>query len=268
MEFDINIKVNLDGTLIIEDYSRDHGQYHPEDITQYFYGKYKYNDCVTIDILTKHQEDVDYKIHNHNQIVEDPTNDDVFIYDLEKTQFTVNKDGYYVLIHTIIPTTEWYSNWYMNSDDSDYKSSFNTIYVFDTTKKEVFKVKENGKDLSEWVSIDILDLKDVDFKNTSLFKCYIDIFYTGFLQRCYINYCKKLFKKLIKVENNTCLTDDDEQLIYSRDFLWMTLNIINYQISFKQYLEAERILDTVNFCGGFCKEINQYDRLTSSCGCT
>lgn len=270
MEFDINIKINLDGTLIIEDYSKDHGQYHPENIETYLYGKYKYSDCVTIDILTKHiegsTEDVEYKIHNHNQIVEDPTNDDVFIYDVEKTQFTVNKDGYYVLTHIIIPTLDWYERWYFNSNDTTYKDSFNTIYIFDSSKKEVFKVKENGKDI-DWSSVNILDLEDINYQNTSLEKCYIDVFYTGFLQRCYINYCKKLFKKLIKVENYTCLNDNDQELIYARDFLWMTLNIINYQVGFKQYLEAQRILDTVNFCGGFCKEIDQYGRLTSSCGC-
>lgn len=266
MEFDINIKVNLDGTLVIEDYSRDHGQYHPEDITQYLYGKYKYSDCVTIDIVTNHSEDIEYKIHNHNQIVEDPTNDDVYIYDLERTQFTVTKDGYYVLTHVIIPTLNWYEEEYAHSDNS-YKNNFEEIYVFDVDKKEIFKVKEDNKELSNPKSINILDIKNVDVQNTSLYKCYIDVFYTGFLQRCYINYCKKLFKKLIKVENYTCLNDNDQDLIYARDFLWMTLNIINYQVGFKQYLEAQRVLDTVNFCGGFCKEIDQYGRLTSSCGC-
>jgi hypothetical protein len=36
-----------------------------------------------------------------------------FLYDLEKTCFTLQKDGYYNVNHIILPTMDWYNNTYL-----------------------------------------------------------------------------------------------------------------------------------------------------------
>jgi len=48
----------------------------------------------------------------------------------------------------------------------------------------------------------------------------------------------------------------------------MTLNIIDYLINFKQFLEAERILSMFRTCGGFCEKPSGGFKPGRSCGCS
>jgi len=48
----------------------------------------------------------------------------------------------------------------------------------------------------------------------------------------------------------------------------MTLNIIDYLVGFKQFLEAERIIEQFKTCGGFCSSTNVTNKLYSDCGCS
>ena len=52
---------------------------------------------------------------------------------------------------------------------------------------------------------------------------------------------------------------------FSRDFLWMTLNVMDYLIERGQFNEAQRILEAINYCGGFCNNIKNDNK--SMCGC-
>lgn len=48
----------------------------------------------------------------------------------------------------------------------------------------------------------------------------------------------------------------------------MTINVIKYSVSLGQYAEAQRILEQVNTCNGFCDSINnKYKTLNRSSGC-
>ena len=58
----------------------------------------------------------------------------------------------------------------------------------------------------------------------------------------------ELFDSLL----NKCLSSEYSNDIYARDFIWMTLNIIDYLVQFEQYMEAERIIEEFSSCGGFC----------------
>jgi len=48
----------------------------------------------------------------------------------------------------------------------------------------------------------------------------------------------------------------------------MTLNIIDYLVGFKQFLEAERIIEQFKTCGGFCSSTNITNKPYSDCGCS
>ena len=103
-------------------------------------------------------------------------------------------------------------------------------------------------------------------EGTTLMKTKLDVFYTGHLQECYINYCKKIFATLTKTGYNNCKQDQTTDLEYFRDLIWMLLNVLEYQINCKQYLEAQRMLEMVTKCGGFCNESKSYDT-HRGCGC-
>nr|DAH12279.1 MAG TPA: hypothetical protein [Caudoviricetes sp.] len=47
----------------------------------------------------------------------------------------------------------------------------------------------------------------------------------------------------------------------------MTLNIIDYLIGFKQFMEAERLLAMFRTCGGFCNT-RYHGHKHISCGCS
>ena len=71
------------------------------------------------------------------------------------------------------------------------------------------------------------------------------------------------FDKLL----NTCDHNKYNDYIFARDIIWMTLNIIDYLVGFKQYLEAQRILEVFQKCGGFCKDFSK-TKPQADCGCS
>ena len=263
MEFNIEVKTGLNGHIIIEDYSREYSQYLSEkdELTEYD-GRYLYNECYTLNVLTKittsKTEIINVSIHKHDQIKPDPTFPGSFIYDIERTKLHVSEDGFYHLHHIVIPTNDWYDNTYINQTNT-YQEYFDTIYIIkDDT---VYKIQD-----SQLEPVTIEELLERNWNRTTIEQCVIDIFYTGFLQMCYINYCKELFNILTKQCDYKCVKQDVSQITYARDFLWMVLNVIDYQISFKQYMESQRILELINYCGGFCKQPKYHENV--GCGCS
>ena len=53
MEFDINVQTGLNGKVTIEDYSREYSQYFPEDQVIQEYGRYKYSESKTLNVIMK-----------------------------------------------------------------------------------------------------------------------------------------------------------------------------------------------------------------------
>ena len=265
MEFDIDIHTGLNGKITIEDYSQEYDQYFPENQITQEYGRYKYSECKTLNVIMKIDSGkitlIDVLLHNHDQLVEDPTIPGSYLYDLEKTEFTVRKDGYYNVNHIVLPTMEWFNNTYLTQND-DYRSAFDSVYIIADDNK-IYKFINNA-----FVECTIKEIIERNHEGTTIEKCIIDVFYTGFLQLCYINYCRKLFAKLTKGCNYECSQDDVKDLTYIRDFLWMTLNTIDYQISFKQYMEAQRLLEMTNYCGSFCQNQELNAGPSTGCGCS
>lgn len=264
MEFDIDIHTGLNGKVTIEDYSQEYDQYFPENQMVQEYGRYKYSECKTLNVIVKINSGkvtlVDVLLHNHDQLVEDPMNPGQYLYDLEKTDFTLKRDGYYNVNHIILPTMDWYLNTYLKQDD-EYRKAFEAVYIIDTDNK-LYKLTDLG-----FVECTIKEIIERNHEGTTIYKCLIDLFYTGFLQLCYINYCRKLFDKLTKGCNKQCIPEDVKEITYIRDFLWMVLNVIDYQISFKQYMEAQRVLEMTNYCGGFCQNQELNAGPSTGCGC-
>ena len=265
MEFDIDIHTGLNGKITVEDYSKDYSQYFPEDQATQKYGRYKYSECKTLNVIMKVDSGkitlVDVLLHDHDQLEEDPTTPGTYLYGVEKTEFTVKKDGYYNVNHLVLPTNKWYTNTYLTQKD-DYRDGFDSVYIIGDDNK-LYKLVEG-----EFVECTIKEIVERNHEGTTIEKCIIDVFYTGFLQMCYINYCRKLFQKLTKGCNYACAPEDTKDLTYARDFLWMVLNVIDYQISFKQYMEAQRVLEMTNYCGGFCQNQELNAGPSTGCGCS
>ena len=245
MEFSIDVHTNLNGEVLIEDYTREYGQYIDENLEVVTsYDSYKYSQCATLNCITKVSMHsitlIDVLLNEHTE-------------QLDACMFHAKKDGYYVIDHIVIPTLEW-----LEQASDEYKEYYETIYVTDGNK--LYKVIDGQ--LEECT---IKEIMERNVEGTTIKKCKIDVFFTGHLQECYINYCKQLFEALL----NKCYANKYDDIIYARDFIWMTLNIIDYLIGFKQFMEAERLLSMFQTCGNFCNDKELHGRkLGYHCGCS
>lgn len=243
MEFSIDIHTTLEGDLIVEDFSKEYGQYIDEDVEVIAsYDDYKYSESASLNVVIKVDMDkvtlMDVLLDKHEE-------------DIDSVSFKIHKDGYYTVDHIILPNIKWWEN-----SSADNKRYYDTIYVTDGEK--VYKAVDG--ELQECTVREILER---NIEGTTIKKCKVDVFFTAHLQNCYIDWCKQIFNNLL----NTCNRDKYDQAIYSRDFVWMALNIIDYLVGFKQYMEAERILEMFNGCGGFCRN-RDIKHHNGGCGCS
>ena len=126
MEFSIDIHTQINGEILIEDFSKEYGQYIDEDVEVVTsYDSYKYSESATLNTIIKVSISdatlIDVLLNDHTE-------------DLDSCMFKVKDDGYYVVDYIIIPNMKWYEN---SSDE--YKEYYETIYVTDGEKlyKEV-----------------------------------------------------------------------------------------------------------------------------------
>lgn len=241
MEFEIDIHVTYNGDVVINDLSKSYNQYLDEDIQEIVYDKYKYSECSTLNAIIQTKTNtitvVDVLLDNHTNLE-------------DSSSFKIKDDGYYVIDHIVLPNIKWLEN---HNGPTLYEL-FDIIYVTDGSK--VYKYIDET--LQECT---IREIMEVNPEKTTLKKCKLDVIYVGSMQKCYFNYCKKIF-------NNTltkCVQESNND-IYARDFIWMTLNIIDYLVCLKQYSEAGRIIENFESCNGFCN--NNTIKIFNNCGCS
>ena len=89
---------------------------------------------------------------------------------------------------------------------------------------------------------------------------------TFFCKKIALTYCN-LIKCFVSLQSNLakslCDTSCEKTDVYNRDFLLSTIYVLDYLRDINNFKEAQRILDNINECGGFCKE---FDTLTK-CNC-
>lgn len=188
---------------------------------------------------------------NCNTIVQNEVYDDNFVYvyilqlntlnkytynqtvirDSEETPilFTIGKDGYYTLCRMIVP-----------------KDPLNPYYYKD------------GKFYNNIREVSLQELIEVNPEVSKIDITYFQYFQTCKIRKCFIKICQDILdtSASIKCDNNVV----DKELVYKRDLLWSTLNVIQYMVDFEQFEEASRLLERISSCNGLCND-------NSDCGC-
>ena len=151
----------------------------------------------------------------------------------DEVKVDISKDGNYRISHIIIPTTEW-------------------------LQKEI--------DNEGLVECPALELAERNPDGTTISISEKNTFSICYLSKCFVTLCNEILNmNLLKCKSKNA---DLDNLIFKRDFVWMTINVIKYSVSLGQYAEAQRILEQVNTCNGFCDSINnKYKTLNRSSGC-
>ena len=143
MEFSIDIHTALTGEIIVEDFSKEYGQYLDEDAeVVYSYDEFKYSETASLNAIIKVNTDkiklVDVLLDKHDE-------------DIDSVTFTVEEDGYYTVDHIILPNMIWYEN-----SSEEYRNYYDVIYVTDGEK--VYK-QVKGETLKECTVKEILERK-------------------------------------------------------------------------------------------------------------
>lgn len=238
MEFSIDIKTTTEGGITILDLAKDYRQY-LEDVINPTPDKFEYSKSATINAITKVESDkltlMDVLVNDHSS-------------DVDCCTFKVESDGYYVIDHIVLPTIEWLHS-------TEFLAEYDVIYVTDLDK--IYK-STDGVDLEECTIKEVIERNP---EGTTIQHCKVDLVYTGNLQCNYYHYCSTIFNGML----SKCNTADNSDT-FARDFIWMTLNIIDYLVCSKQYLEAQRIIETFNKCNGlYSSKLNPNKQ--TRCGC-
>lgn len=243
------LKQNCDCQLYIRDISYDLYKEEPENPFEF-----RYSDTVTLDIVTWERSDgprlvaIVYTTHDRGK--------------LNEVLLNIGQDGLFKVTHIILPTVDWY----LKENEQQYNDlkKYKNIYVSDG--KRVYKNVNN-----ELIEIDPVSLTvNIDTHKTTLVKSQENFFSTCYLWKCYINLCKQLINDIEKNKNYFGgrslkkyykLNDEQKDLIYKRDFVWITINVLNYLLEDCRLEEAEEILEDAESCKSFC--YNPNDNLSS-----
>lgn len=71
------------------------------------------------------------------------------------------------------------------------------------------------------------------------------------LNKCVINYQKQTLFNKIQTCNKICKEDSQKSL---RDFLFISLYVLDYLVCTHNYMEAQRILESLSSCGNLCED--------------
>lgn len=83
-----------------------------------------------------------------------------------------------------------------------------------------------------------------------------------FIATCHLNKCYQAL--MLSLLEEGCLTcNDNNEKIKHRDLLHMTLEVIQYLKDLGNITEIQRVIESLDLCGGFCKSIVS----KSNCGC-
>lgn len=241
-------------SIIITDLTQDSDEYVDEDIVDaeayYEKNKFKYSETCTINFISKTTVSP-----TEEEEIYEPVFTDHNSY-LDEIHYKLNQDGFYTVYHIILPTTEWL-NKELEKAHSILKSDIE-IYVCDCSN--IYKYSKGNLHKIEDVDI----LTSVNTENTTISRTVVNQFSIYDLYKCYITLCKQIF------QNTTFKCFDKinlEDITFKRDFIWMTINIIKYYTEMNNFLEAQRLLQKINYCGGICNEKSLSKQNNSGCGC-
>ena len=244
MELNINVTTSDNCKIMVSDIST----YLAEDFSGTVKGKFKYSDTVSIDVL------------QHNKTTETVYRDPIYTkHDtLQPINIPVEFDGWFDVIHLVLPSIEWF-NREIDKSEGSALGLYDLVYFSDGI--DIYKYLDGN--ISQVTIIEVLEVNPI---NTTVSKTNRDYVSICFLRKCYINLCQQIFEDrgFSRCWNKNKV---DSELIYKRDLVWMAINVIKYLTECEQLAEVERIIETIQGCNGLCVSSNLTSK-TNGCGCS
>lgn len=241
MNLAIEIKPDYNGTISVIDYTQE-TEYINEEVEELLpsYTNFKYSETCTIDVLSRiTSESVTMTTITYTQ--HDSEADSV--------RLPLPEDGFYSVDHIVLPNKEWIEA-VKDLDLSYYK---NGIYVTDGYQCYIWR----NNVLSP---VDIEEVTNVNPEYTTISIASYKVFSIDRLKHCFINIARNILNAGVK-----CSTIDST-LRFNRDFIWMTINVINFYLEENEYTEAEIVLENLR-CYNFCDNEAPAQFNKKGCGC-
>lgn len=227
---------------------QDNSTYLSEDNVGTVKGKFKFSDTISIDIL---QLNKPYEAIYLNPTFTDHSS-------LGNSTLQVSSDGWYSLVHIVLPSKEWFER-ELNKQEGSALGLYNLVYFASNNK--VYKYINGNTS-----QVDLSEILEVNPVNTTISRTSEDFVSICFLRKCYINLCKQILNDR---GFSSCWNKNkvDSELIYKRDLVWTAINVIKYLTECKQLAEVERIIETIQGCNGLCVS-SKLISTTNGCGCS
>ena len=178
----------------------------------------------------------------------------------DSVRFLLPEDGYYSIDHVVLPTTQWLEKVKGSLDNItllDLQTKFSGgLYI--TDGYELYKVMLDA-DLN-YYPVDIEEVLEINPKNTSISISTYKVFSIDNLKKCYTKIATNILCSGVRCGQI------DPTLRFNRDFIWMTINVINFYLEVDQYTEAEIVLEDLG-CYNFCDLRNVDVENRKLCGC-
>ena len=184
------------------------------------------------------------------------------------TIINIDSDGLYKYYKISVPTLDFYK-----VGDSSYTVVTNGISRYFYYNKKIYKPKSGVAtitlDTLKTSCVEINSVKDlwesrlVD--NNILY--YGENYYTIYqLKNCYLNYFNKSLADYIN-KNCNMHCNIDSEIMNKRDFIFITMYVLDWLINNKEFDEVTRILNVINSCGdSFCGDTNILNK-SGGCNC-
>lgn len=146
-------------------------------------------------------------------------------------EITIPRDGWFKVIHLILPTESWLVD---NSIpyDNIYLYTNNGIYKYDGELRKV--------SITELLEINPNSKTTINYAEEEFFN-------TDNLEQCVINLAEFKVIDCGNSESDPCSPENCK-----RDYMWHALNVIKYYIKCGNPKEALKLLNTLNTCIDFC----------------
>lgn len=247
MNVTFDLSIVQGNVLQITDTTQEYYEYLEEDNNNYVrLGRFKYSDTKTVNVIK-------YNPYNAEQ----PTILDIIVTDhilegelahLDEAHYPLQKDGYYIIDHIVLPTLDWLKNHINDEIIKEYSG----IYVIDG--EAIYKLI--GESLEECNIEELIALENPDI--TTISKASQETFSICHIHTCYLEQCRKHLETAIK---NRCAKQNSD---LQTDLLWLAINAIKYNIEFGYLNEAQSILEDVVGCNNLC---NNQKETNYGCSC-
>lgn len=241
MKVDFSVDQNCNGLLTITGESTYN---ETED-----YQSFKYEDSVTINIVTyEGSKTMEFVATSHN----------LHTTYLDETHLQTTKDGLYNITQLIVPSVHWYERESHHKINNFHR--YDKIFVSDG--KNLYLAKDSTFEIVDELNF----ITNIDLNRTTVSKHQKIAFLTCFLWKCYISLANEVLTDLLKNNQgkgkiSKCgnENEDTKDKIYRRDFVWATINVLKYLTDQCKFEEAQKILEQIQGCNGFCTNFGEED---------